>query len=393
MRQPALENSMLTLGRTIFSLTICLIMGACSFPGLKYQPGGSEAWRSSPDEGGAEAVAITRISPSLIGHMNKKSAVAGQSVSRAPANQSPDWEYRVGKGDVLSVIVWDHPELTNPTGEFESLKSAGRLVRADGTIFFPHAGVAKVDGLTVEQVRRLITDALSAVIESPQVDVRVIEYRSQHVYVVGDVLSPCKIPISDKPLNVIDALNACETIRPSESHRSVVVERGDQRRPINLHALYRGEDPILYQPLVHGDTLYVEDDRWNRVFVVGEVTNQAALSIPVSGMTLADALNSEQTGGLNLDRVDSAEIYVFRGISKKQLESGDVEATTIKPKVYWLDVESVDALLLADQFRLQPRDIVYASSASLVNYNRGASLVIPTIQTLLQTGILIDRVR
>src|SRR3546814_11978435 len=55
--------------------------------------------------------------------------------AKAPA------EYRIGPGDVLQIVVWDHMELTNPFGAVtRDPVSAGQLVAADGTVFFPYAG-------------------------------------------------------------------------------------------------------------------------------------------------------------------------------------------------------------------------------------------------------------
>ncbi len=387
------------LGLTALAVAVSLI-GACTFPGLRVDEGGAEVWaadRAAYDQSNnhGQGVEVVDITPELIVRLGHQRRQAAQELKQYASTVSPVKtrlrdEYRVGAGDVLSVVVWDHPELTNPAGEARDPASSGQVVRADGSFFYPHVGVIKVAGLTVEEIRSRIATGLARTVIEPQVDVRVREFRSQHTYIVGDVERPCRLPITDQQLTVFDALDACATIRPAKTHRRVTLQRAGQDHLLDLNQLYRNPAAVQALALRHGDQLYVEDGRWNRVFVVGELKSQAALDIPVSGLTLAEAINDEQVGGLSQD-TSSGALFVIRGVPLELVPGADTLPTGSRPpKIYRLDAKSVDALVLADQFRLQPRDVVFASSASMVSYNRAVVQLLPSLQTLLQAYIVFD---
>lgn len=104
---------------------------------------------------------------------------------RVDSGTAGKYNYRIGVHDVLSVVVWDHPELTIPAGEFRSPELAGHLVSEEGTIFYPHVGTIKVVGKTAAEVRELIARGLAKTTQDPQVDMRIVAFRSQKAYVSG----------------------------------------------------------------------------------------------------------------------------------------------------------------------------------------------------------------
>jgi polysaccharide export outer membrane protein len=93
---------------------------------------------------------------------------------------TPAPEYRLGAGDVLDVIVFGNDDLSRTT-----------TVQTTGSISLPLLGEVPVAGLTVSEAKQKLTSLLARdFLVNPQVDVKVKEYQSQFVTVLGEVNSP-----------------------------------------------------------------------------------------------------------------------------------------------------------------------------------------------------------
>ncbi|HOG03558.1 MAG TPA: polysaccharide biosynthesis/export family protein, partial [Accumulibacter sp.] len=198
-------------------------------------------------------------------------------------------EYRLGPGDIVSIIVWDHPELTIPAGSFRSAEQAGTVIAEDGTIFFPYVGVVKAQGKTTSELRTILSSKLAKFIERVQLDVRMVAFRSQQVYVVGEVAKPGIQQVTDIPMTVLDAVNRAGGFTPEADYSRVLLTRRGTTYLVDIQAMYdygvREQNVMLEQ----GDIVNVSDRSYNKIFVLGEVTKPGSLVMNKKRSTLAEA--------------------------------------------------------------------------------------------------------
>lgn len=281
-------------------------------------------------------------------------------------------DYKLGPGDIISIIVWDHPELTTPAGQYRTAEQAGTVVAEDGTIYYPYVGTLPVAGKTTRQVRDLLAARLSKFIEKVQLDVRMASFRSKRVYVVGEVAKPGLLEVNDIPMTVLEAVNRAGGFSPEADHSRVLLTRKGATYRVDIQAMYEAgatEQNALLEP---GDILNVQDRSFNKIFVLGEVAKPGSMIMTKKRSTLAEAL--ADAGYIAQERANPKWIYVMRGDSDK-------------PELFHLDGSSPDAMLLADRFPLQPRDIIYVDAADVVRWNRVITNILPTATTLYQTSL------
>lgn len=287
---------------------------------------------------------------------------------RVLREQIAEYDYRVGPGDILSITVWDHPELTTPAGQYRSSEEAGNWVHTDGSMYYPYIGNIHVAGLKVSEVRDVISHRLARFIESPQVDVTVAAFRSKWVYVTGEVEKPGTLPITNIPLTLLDAVSKVGGLTGFADWQTVVLNRGEQSFTFSLRDLYKNGDVsqnILLQP---NDVININRNDDSKVFVLGEVNKQQTLPMGRNGKTLAEALADAE--GMSQVTSDATGVFVFR---RAPQESGRIA------DVYQLNTKNAAALVLADSFKLQERDIVFVTAAPISRWNRVIGQLLPTL--------------
>jgi polysaccharide export outer membrane protein len=249
-------------------------------------------------------------------------APGGAVTAAAPSS------YRIGLQDEIKITVFDEPDL-----------SAMYRVDADGAITFPLVGHVDAAGLTLAEFQQRITAMLAAgFLRNPQVRVEINQYKSQFVYVIGEVRAPGKITMTGTTMTLLEALalagsptaNASNEVivvhptRPAAPGEQPAVEAEGARVSVNRKDLElgkAGQDVVLQD----GDIINVPSAQ--HFYITGMVRNPGTFVLD-PGITVQQAI--ALAGGLN-ERGSDRRIKVSRLVGGKLTELGIELEDKIQP--------------------------------------------------------------
>jgi len=292
-------------------------------------------------------------------------------VELSPIKAAKRPEFRFGKGDVLSVSVYDEPDLT----------VANLPVRPDGNISYPLIGDVLTEGRTVEEVRQEITSRMVKYIREPRVSVIVQQFNSLSFTVSGEVNRPGVFPL-DREVKLTQAIaqtggfkkgaDAATTIEIADLSRAFIY-RDEQYLPVDFVELFRNGDLRFDIQVFPGDYIYIPSGLSQEVYILGEVRTPDLFAFS-EGTTLMDAI-LEASGFTDDAALDN--VHVVRG-------------SLTNPELRIVDLEDIMTGKQGD-ILLAAGDIVYIPPTGLTSWNRIISKLLPSV-TALQTGIVVDNI-
>ena len=269
------------------------------------------------------------------------------------------FQYRLGPGDMISIQVWRRPELSQE----------GILVSPDGFLTVPRIGNVQVLGLTVAQVKALVTSKLEFFYIEPEVTIRVQEFHNNKAFVLGRVSKPGVVNFPGKG-TLLEALALAGGIPDQTKNSSLtkcaIIRGNDTIIWIDLEDLLRNGNMALNAPLRNNDVIYIPESSDELVYVLGEVPSPGAIEIR-SGMTVLKAVML--AGGMNKN-ADPEGVFIIR----QQTLKGDVIQVDLKSLL-----EKGD---FSQNFSLMPNDIVYVSPGGISRLNYTIEKILPSMQIL-----------
>ena len=242
--------------------------------------------------------------------------------------------YVIGAHDVLIITSYDDQALS---GKF--------TVEADGTFTFPMLGRVKAAGMTLREAETALRGSLveRGLFKDPEITVTVDQYRSQKVFILGEVRKPGVYTMSAS-MTLVEALALADSTLPSSGGEAIIVHHRDQSSDtaeqhtvrINLRDLESGA-LLKNVSLEDGDTILVP--RAENIYVFGQVKAPGAYPLNQDDMTVLQALSL--AGGVT-DRGSMGRIEILRIQGGKQqkidaeltdtLEAGD---TVVVPERFF----------------------------------------------------------
>jgi polysaccharide biosynthesis/export protein len=251
----------------------------------------------------------------------------------APASAQPQTtterkDYVVGAQDVLKVTVFDEPQLS---GMFR--------VDTDGAFTYPFLGRIKAVGQTLRSIEGELARMLGdGYVRRPQVAIEVEQYRSRSIFVVGEVRSPGKYPLTGE-MTLIEAIAQAGSTTQTAGAEVLVLHpadtaAGSELQPgatpssrttrVNLTDLQSGR--VLNDVILHeGDTVFVP--KAERFFVTGQVRTPGAYTFE-RGMTVLQAISL--AGGLS-EKGSNRGIRVVRVVNGQKKEIGVKLTDVVQP--------------------------------------------------------------
>ena len=263
----------------------------------------------------------------------------------------------IAAGDRLRLTVWDSADdslITNgtPNAVIEAL-----TVGPDGTIFVPYIGNVRVSGMTTQLARVELQGQLDTIAPSAQVQLELVEGRTNSIDLVGGVGAPGRLPMPDRNYTVLNAIADAGGVAGGLENPQIRLIRSGSIYGTSIDRLFA--EPGLDTLLQGGDRVIVEEDR--RYFLsLGAAGRQSQHRFPQDHVTALDALSI--IGGVESRRGDPGGILVLREYPQSAVRT-DATGPDQSRVVFTLDMTNADGLFSARNFRINSGDLVLVTES------------------------------
>lgn len=285
-------------------------------------------------------------------------------------------EYRISQGDILSINLVGYPDMTPTVAQSgNNPYASGYPVDQQGFVQFPLVGRVKAAGLSVPQFTASLQSKLQRYLKYSDPQVKVIDYRGNKFFIDGEVKQPGEFTIDDAPVSLYSAISKAGGATETGDSNSIVLNRNGRNYDIGLQTLRQIGSSGNQIYIQDGDSIHVNSQSRNRVYVLGEFGQIEPVPILEEGLNLAQVLGSSK--GLNSATANAAKVYIVRDNPSYQ-----------RTNIYYVDMQTITNLAIANRFEMQPNDILYVDPTGLTRWNRIISSLLPSTAAIQSISTL-----
>jgi len=263
-------------------------------------------------------------------------------------------------------------------------------VAPDGAIGVPYAGRVPAAGRTPAEVQQTIEARLASKALQPQVLVIVKQSNANAVTVAGEVVAGARVRLSPGGDRLLQVIAAAGGAKAPVYETFVRLSRSGITGAISLERLVAEPAENIYaQP---GDVITLV--RVPQTFTVfGATGRNAAIAFDAENITLSQALAKSQ--GLRDDLANPKGVFLFRYEPASMVQALDQPMAThasggTSPIAYRFDFSDANSYLVADQFPIHDKDIIFVSDAGAIQVQKLFALL-QTVTGPVVTGLLVCR--
>jgi polysaccharide biosynthesis/export protein len=274
----------------------------------------------------------------------------------------------IGVGDRLEVTIFE----AGPDGLFSTAErkstSIPVVVQPDGHGQIPYVGSVRFAGMTIDSARATIVDALKAKAVEPDVIVAMADNASRTVSIQGDVNKSSIVPLGLNGHHLSEVLAMAGGASKPPYDTFVSLKRGGRSRSVLLQTIIDNpKDDIYVKP---DDQIYVTYDP-QTFSALGQTEKSGKIPFNAAKLSLVEA--AALAGGGNVATADPKGYFVFRYEDESVYRSvvGDDRFRDLisrgmapdgegrYPIVYRLDLAATQSYIIAQNFPVRNKDVVY----------------------------------
>ena len=286
----------------------------------------------------------------------------------------------LGVGDVVQVSVFESQsgglfipqDAGSRPGNYITLPA--QTIDRTGVLKVPYAGEVKAAGRSVNEVQRDIESRLANRAIEPQVVITTTTARYTTASILGDVNKPGKYDLNPAGDKVLDIISQAGGLLASAKETYVTIERKGRKETAAFSTIIdKPSENVYIRP---GDTIYVNRDR--RTYgIFGAANTNGRINFEEADLTLAEAL--AQGGGLLDSRAEPEQVFLYRQVSRKTLESMGVDISQhpeeMIPVIFKANLRDPDTFFALQKFKMQDKDVIYVANSAAAEFQKFLTLL------------------